>query len=266
MKKIFGLFFILIGGILIGLGLYVQLSDKEVFNSKDKEVVQSLTRADTKGGTITCNGGLTSTFLQLNDYTKISFSYPDCVNEYKLSYKYKQLYNNDNDVRLDVSISSNEKAKAFLNTKKTYLISLSEDKYYSDFDYSDIKEMKLDNLSYYYFNATYNRVGIVDKSKTIIDNWYVAVPFINSESNEERIITFTFSSQDKVIDSSAIEKMMRSIVIEENKAEYKHSKEEEGYLVGTIKQNKYKSYDHGYILNYKVSNTIPEEETTSTNI
>ena len=264
MKKVFGLILILFGGLFIGGGIFVQVSGNSPFN-KNKIEDPVIVRADVKGAKTYCDGEMIDTYLQLNDFTKISFSYPECVKEKRLSYHLKQLSSEDRTIRMDVSVS-NDKPKAFLNTKKTYLISLGEDEHYTDFDYSDIKEIKYGDISAYYFDATYYSVNIIDNSKMIRDEWYIAVPFKNSESHEEKILTIALTSIDKAISSSAIEELIKSLKIEENKAEFIHSKEEGEYLVGSIKQNKFDSYEHGYILKYKAPKSLPETASTNTDI
>ena len=265
MKKIFGLIIILFGGLLIGGGVFVQVSGKKISTSKPKVEKIEIVRTDSRGKELVCDDGVVESYIQLNDFTKISFNYPKCVKERQLSYKSKQLTNEDRSLKLDISISS-DKPKAYLNTEKTNLLSLSKEDNYADFDYTEIKEMDINGVKYYYFNATYYSVSMFDKSKTLRDEWYIAIPFKNKESNEERIIKVSFRTTDKAINPNAIKSIVSSIKVEENKAEYIHSTEEGEYLVGSIKQNKYESYEHGYILKYKFPKDVPEEASISTDI
>ena len=262
MKKIIGLIIILLGGLLIGGGVFIQVTGNSTFDKKKNETENpSIVRADARGVKTYCDDEMIDTYLQLNDYTKISFAYPKCVKEYTLSYRAKQLLSEDRTLRFNAFIVS-EKPKAFLNSKKTYLVSLSEDKRYTDFIYSDIKEMKYGDLTYYYFDATYYSVGILDNSKTLRDEWYIAIPFKDGNNT----LTISFVSNDKAISSNAIAKIIKSMKIEENKAEFVHSKEEGNYIVGSIKQNKNDSYEHGYKLKYKVPSEIPEEASIDSDI
>ncbi len=266
MKKIIGLIIILFGGISIGCGIFFQVSNKEIFSPKKKsDDEQVLVRAETKNRATVCKADMAMEegFIQLNDYTKISFSYPTCVRELKKSYKRKNLTSEENDIKLDINYTS-ENPKSYLNTQRTFLISLKESNYYADFDFTDVIEVKLnDKQSFYYFDVTYNVVGY-GNAKVAHDDWYVAYPFKNSESGEERTLTFAFSSQEKIIDAKTITNMVNTIKIEENAADYTHSKEEGNYLVGSILQNKYKDYDHGYKINYKYSKELPEQPSIDT--
>jgi len=264
-KKIFGLIIILLGGLVIGGGIFIQVSGKDVLLKKQQPKDSVISRADAKDKELLCDNKMEETYIQLNDLTKITFSYPECVKEKRLSYKNKQLISDDYSLRLDVTTAT-DNPKAFLNSEKTSLVSLSQEKNYEDFNYTEIQEMENNGIKYYYFNVTYYSVSLYDNYKTLRDEWYIAIPFKNKKSKEERIIKITFKTTDKAISPNAIKKIISSIKIEENKADFTHSKVDGDYLVGSIKQNKFDSFDHGYILNYKFPKDISETAVTSTDI
>ena len=73
------------------------------------------------------------------------------------------------------------------------------------------------------------------------------------------------NTDKSIITQKAVLDILNSIKIEKVES-IKTSKIEGDYQIGSIKQNSYKKYDHGYIMTYKVNKKYPEVDSVSTNI
>ena len=63
----------------------------------------------------------------------------------------------------------------------------------------------------------------------------------------------------------AIKELFDNVKVEKDQAVYSNIKKEGNYQVGSIRQNKKDDYEHGYIVNFKISDKYPELTSTSNN-
>lgn len=263
-KIIAGVFFIL-GAVVIATGVFLQFNEeeqksKEKLSSEEtnKEVKFNIVNSYNLKDTCTTYNKVPA-YIYFTDYTKVSFNYPDCVHEYGLSHWYKHL--SDELYGGDINISvSREKTdpKTLLNRKKTALIGYKNEGMYDDVEYADITELTLENgLKAYAFQYNYRN----DYFNISYGNqWYVMV-----ELEKEKSVLLDIRVNDNIMSQKAILDIINSIKVEKVES-IKISKVDGNYQIGSIKQNSYKKYDHGFIVNFKVNNKYPERETTSTNI
>lgn len=275
MKKIISIIsiiLIIIGLGLIATGIYIQLGDnnssiKEETNGnkyenkhEEKEPEKTSFKALNEYNlqSICSKGDTTSTYINRSDYSKITFNYPNCVHEYELTFYSKVLSTSNYDTRMFIA-TDKKSINTYMNEKYAYLMGLKNE------DYPDIKYTNIyttttkNNLKASIIQANYSTTFLYNT--TTFDTWYIAV-----ELEEELILTFQLDTKGKVFDYKSILSMIDSVKLEKEAAIYAHSKLENGYQIGTIKQNKYKSYEHGYKLTYKVKEKYPEIDSLTTNI
>jgi len=265
MRKIFSVFFMIAGIILISTSVFLQLdlgndssqeNKKQQKENKKEDTFKPLNKFNLEE---VCNlEEKVSTYINLSDYTKISFDYPSCVHEYELSFWYKFLDSEEKDIKIQIS-SDKESVNNYINQAKTKLIALGNEKNYEMY-YTDKAEITTKKgIKATLIQATYKYKSVV--STYVYDKWYIA-----TQIDENQILKYEIEAKEKRISLKTIEDMIDSIKIEKNKATFKNSKQEGEYQIGSIRQNKYKTYNHGYIVNYKVSNKYPEVEAIGSDI
>ena len=260
MRRIIFIIVMLLGIGIISCGIFMQIdltSDSSIKennniekeNQKDEQTKEdNLTRINKFNLKTTCqNFEETTTYINTSNFEKITFTYPNCIKEYILSYWRKNLTNEDDSIQLDVAIERN-KINNYMNEKRTNIIALKNENNY-DIEYSEIKKIKTkDGKNVSILEANYNLV-------------YIAV-----ELEEEKILTFEYETNDNVISTEAIYTLIDNIKIDEDKAIFHDAINEGNYQVGTIKANKNKSYEHGYIVKYKVPKEYPATPALTSNI
>ena len=254
MRKIICIIAIVFGVAIIGAGIFLQTDTN---NKKEEEKQTEVSKNDGferinqfKKNEVCSTYKLIDTYINTNNYTKINFSYPDCVHEYSLSLWYKNLKSEDEGITIDVR-KDTETLNNYMGENETRLIGQSEEEEYHNTVKTSI---------YYTTNKEGKRVGILEAnyqyhfiSTTAYDVWYVGI-----ELNEEFILTIEIKVKDNVFSYEAVKEMIDSIKVEEEKATYKNSTVEGNKQIGTIRLNKNKEYEHGYKLTYEVSTKYPE--------
>lgn len=265
MKKILGLILILIGVILIGSGIFIQLNSKE--ENKDVVVDTSFKRVNNfNGEELGTNSKMINSYYNDYNYNIYNFSYPDIVHEYNLSNTFKSFESVDGNVKITIK-NENDTLNTYLNKFKTKLISYKDDEYISNLEDTGILSRTIDGVTYKYLEWNYSS-GIDPKFSSNYDEWRVGIE-VNISTDEgvkTQTIVVEITAKNGVMSTKAIDNIMKSIKVEEKKAVYKRFKEEGNYLVGFLQQNKYKEYEHGYKLNFKIPKTIPEIDSITSNV
>lgn len=258
MRKLLCVLIVVIGIAVIGTGVYLQLNNAAQENEEEIKEIK-FERINTFEVAETCTTyNKVSTYMNTNDYTKISFNYPDCVHEYDLSFWYKMLNNEDDSIKINVT-KQNDTMNNYLNEKKAKLISMKNDDYYKDLTYTDTTEITTtDGLKISILEANYKHSFL--SIENTYDVWYIA-----AQMDEEVILTYEITTKDKVMSYKAIEELFNNLKIEKKAATFINSTKEGEYQIGSIRQNIDKSYEHGYKINYKISNKYPEVDSFGSN-
>ncbi|MBE6151332.1 MAG: hypothetical protein E7162_05935 [Firmicutes bacterium] len=268
MKKIIPIILIILGCGLIATGIYLQLENNNSNIDKDKKETKEENKKQENNTftalneynlpTICSKNDTIPTYINRSDYSKVTFDYPSCVHEYELTFYSKVLSTNDYHTRMFITVDK-KTLNNYMNEKYVYLVGLKNEEF-PDIKYTNIYTTTTkNNLKASIIQANYSTTFMY--STTTFDTWYIAV-----ELEEELILTFQLDTKGNVFDYENIMAMIDSVKLEKDAAIYAHSKLENGYQIGTIKQNKYKSYEHGYKLNYKVKEKYPEIDSLTTNI
>ena len=259
MRKIICIIAIILGVAIIGGGVYLQLSSAEPKKEEKKGTMNqedSFERVNTyKKNEVCTTYKLVDTYVNTNNYTKINFSYPDCVHEYSLSFWYKNLKSADEVISIDIR-KDTEKLNNYMSEKETQLIGLAAEEEYHNAVRTGI---------HYTTNKEGKKVGILEANyqyyfitTTSYDVWYIGI-----ELNEDFILTIEIKVKDAVFSYEAVKEMIDSIKVEEEKAVYKNSTIEGEKQIGTIRLNKNKEYEHGFKLTYDVPVKYPEVDSLS---
>ena len=251
----------ILGALIISLGIFLQLNPQKEEKDKEKtsEEDYSFSRINTFNDEETCKTyNQVQTYLYTNTYDKISFSYPDCVHEYTLSFWSKILETEDGSIRIDIS-KQKKNINTYMNGIKTQMISEKNgDDYYSNYTYTDVAKFTNKNgIEIQVVEANY-QVSIV--YTTDYDLWYVA-----AKLDDENTLVYNIISKGKVMSYKAIQEMFDNLKVEKEKAVFMNTKKDGDYQVGSIHQNKYKSYQHGYRVNLKVPSKYPEIDSFTSN-
>lgn len=271
MRRIIFIIVMLLGIGIISCGIFMQIdltSDSSIKennniekeNQKDEQTKEdNLTRINKFNLKTTCqNFEETTTYINTSNFEKITFTYPNCIKEYILSYWRKNLTNEDDSIQLDVAIERN-KINNYMNEKRTNIIALKNENNY-DIEYSEIKKIKTkDGKNVSILEANY-------KTEFLHVVYTYNLVYIAVELEEEKILTFEYETNDNVISTEAIYTLIDNIKIDEDKAIFHDAINEGNYQVGTIKANKNKSYEHGYIVKYKVPKEYPATPALTSNI
>ena len=256
MRKILCIFAIILGVIIIGAGVLLQTG---LINnsSSDEEKPTNLTsstnfqRINKFNKEEYCSTYKPiETFINTNDYTKISFNYPDCVHEYNLSFWYKTFTSEDGNVSIDIK-KDKETLTNYMNNNKTDIVAKKNEDEYYNLEYTE---------TFYTTTKDGKKVGILEVNyqykfitTTTYDEWYIGI-----ELSEEMILIIEITAKEKVFSYKAVQEIINSIIIEPDAAKYKNSTVQGNKQVGTIILNKNKEYDHGYKLTYEVDTKYPE--------
>lgn len=265
MRKIIAGIFLLLGAGVIATGVFLQFDQEK---SKDKEKPETEEKKNQKFEIVntynlkdTCTTySKVPAYLYFTDLTKVSFTYPDCVHEYDNNYWMKQLKNDFSHEDINITITrEKEEPENLLKRKKTSAIGYKNEGLYDALEYSKISEVTLDNgLKAYAFQYNYRNDLVT--TTTHYSQWYIALRI-----NENNTLMIDVHTDKSIITQKAILDILNSIKIEKVES-IKTSKIEGEYQVGSIKQNSYKKYDHGYIMTYRVNKKYPEVDSVSTNI
>lgn len=259
MRKIFFILFILLGIGIIGTGIFLQLDSKKE-NTKDveeseKKETETFQRLNTFNLEETCTtNDSINTYVETVTFAKVNFNYPNCIHEYNLNESYKFLKNEDGSISMTVS-KDKDTMKKYMNKQKTQIIAYKNNPDYQNIAYSDIISLTTENsieVSFIEFNYQYGLSSY--------DFWYIC-----AKIDDSYILTFEIKSKDKIISYEVIKKLINSIELKENTAEFTNSTIEGNYQIGSLKQNFNNSYEHGFKLNYRISTDYPEVESVSTN-
>ncbi len=264
MKKVFGLIFILLGGILIGIGIFMQISTDTKPESKVEKSASKAGVLNTFDLPVVCGDSeMVKDYLNDNSSNKINISYPNCVVASSLNYKIKNLESVEKDVKIDINTYSTKNAKSFISQKRTDGLSKKEEEYYGKVEYSDVLEKTANGNKYYYviINYEYNSFS----TKRVYYEIYAAMDYQVTEG-KTATITISVSATNKAFSLDTIDKMIGSISVEREKAVYTNSKVEGNYNVVTLKQNKYESSTNGYEVTFKIPKDYEELVSTSSNI
>lgn len=260
MKKVFSIIFIVIGIGIITTGIYLQINKSPKTNvQEEKEEKQDLfVKLNPHNLENTCTTyNKISTYINTSNYKKINIEYPDCVHEYDLSIWYKNLNNETDDISMKINIEK-DSVNNFLNSKKTLIIAKKNNDMYQNVQYSDITNIKLNNeITLSILQHSY-QMNFYQSSITY-DVWDIALPI-----EQDNILTYEIITKNKIISYETIKDILSNITVDDN-ANFKNSTIDGEYQIGTLKQNKSDSYEHGYKLTYKVPNKYPEADTYSSN-
>ena len=268
MRKIIFILIMVLGFTIISYGIFMQVdltSDSSVEeNDKNKEKEEKeqeteINRINKFSLETTCKEfDTTTTYINTSNFEKITFTYPSCVHEYTLSYWSKMLANEDDSIRLDVRIER-DKINNYMNETRTSIVAMKNEKNY-DVEYSDIIKMKTkDNKNISILEVNY-------KNEYVFTTLTYNMIYIAVELEEEKLLTFELTAKDKHIATEVIYNLIDNIKVEEEGAIFHDAIDEGNYQVGTIKANKNKSYEHGYIVKYKVPKEYPATPSYTANI
>ncbi len=267
-KKIFGIIIVLLGVVVISLGITLQLnSKKEKPQEEEKDISQNaeIKNINKYGDKEVCsNFKQISTFINTRNSDKISFTYPDCVHEYDLSYTMKQLDNGESysENRIDITINDDATTiDKYINNIKTRIISDKEEDYVN-FEYTDIQKFTNKNGLEVQLVQEVNRVSRIYPEGSFNDNeyWYIAIKL-----SDEEILKMEISVRNGTMSKDAIKELFDNVKVEKEQAVFSNVKKEGDYQVGSIRQNKKNEYEHGYIVNFKIPNKYPELTSISNN-
>ena len=261
MKKIFSIFLIIIGIGIIVTGIYLQIDkNSENVNKEDKQEPKKDTFVELNPHNLesTCtNYNKISTYLNTSDYKKISFDYPDCLHEYDLSFWYKSLASENDDIKMKVYIEK-DTISNYLNSEKTNIISKKNNTMYQNVQYSEITSEKInDQLTISVLQHSY-QMNLYPAPITY-DVWNIALPI-----DQNNILVSEITTKDKIMTYATIKDIFSNMKIEDN-AIFKNSTPVDDYQIGTLKQNKPDSFEHGYKVTYRVPNKYPEVDALSSN-
>lgn len=262
MRRIVGVLLGIFGLTIIGAGIFMQIDSKDSKKEENKEIFQykevPIKRINKFEKEETCSTYKSvNSFLNTTDYTKISFTYPNCVHEYDLSFWHKMLKNEDGTITINVK-KEDETLNNYLNSVKTKLAADKYEDFYQDLEYTEVYSDETDSgLKVRVIEANY-QTGLY--TATTYDKWYIAVDLEN-----DMLLIFEVESKDRVINEEAIKELYKNVIVEKEQATFLNTKKEGNYQVGSIRQNKAGYYDKGYKVNLKVPNKYPEVETTSSN-
>lgn len=241
---------IIIGALIIGLGIFFQVNDKE--NEKEPSQLEPVLfeRINAYEQPIVCpNPTKEKTSLNMLDNTKVTITYPSCVNEYNLSYWHKNLKSPNADITLNVYIVKST-INDYLNKQKELLSKIA------NVQFSEKQELVSNNAKKYYaLEANYQL------EKTLYDEIYVAYNI-----DGKYILTYEFKVKNGVLDKQIIDSLIDDVTIEENSVKLTSASEDNSLLIGELKQNKLNSYNSGYILKYQVPNVYTNIPSTNNDI
>ena len=265
MKKVFGLIFILLGGLLIGIGIFMQIdTNTKPEEKKDEKTSSKDGVLNTFDLPVACaDSEMINDYLNDNSSNKINISYPDCVTPEKLDYKIKNLQSEEKDIKIDINTYSSKNAKSFISQMRTDGLSKKEEEYYGKVEYSDVIEKTTNGNKYYYVIVNYEYQYL--SSKKVYYEIYAAMDYDVTE-NKTATLTISATGTNKAISLDTIDKMVGSISVEREKAVYTNSKVEGNYNIVTLKQNKYDSTTNGYEVTFKIPKDYEELISTSSNI
>lgn len=257
MRKVICILAIILGAAIVGAGIFLQAdssSKKGLEDEQDKTTVNNddgFERLNQyKKKEVCTKYELIDTYINTNNYTKINFSYPNCVHEYDLNIWYKNLNSEDDIISIDIR-KDTEKLTNYMNKKETKLMGQAQEEEYHNTVQTPI---------HYTTTKDGKKVGILEAnyqyfflSTTSYDEWFIGI-----ELNQDFILTIEIKVKENVFSYEAVKDMIDSIVVEEEKATYKNSTVEGDKQIGTIRLNKNKEYEHGYKLTYEVSTKYPE--------
>lgn len=262
MRKIVGIFSLILGLAIICTGIFMQIDLNKPKEEKENDIFETKTfkvkRMNKFNIEETCKTySKIDSYINTVDYTKISFTYPNCVHEYDFTALYKTLKSEDGKISISIR-KENENMTKYIKSMQTELAANNYNDIYSESEYSQIFTDKTDSgLEVNLIESNY----IYGYAKTPYDVWYIAVDLKN-----DMILTFEIEVQNNIMSIEAIRELYKSIKVEEKKAEFLNTKTEGKYQVGTLKQNKKGFHDKGYKANLKVSTKYPEVATTSSNL
>jgi len=262
MRKLFGIMIVSIGALIIGVGVFLQFNNNNTKLEETKQNEQEkigFQRINIFNVNETCSTYQpVSTYINTSDYTKISFNYPNCTNEYNLSFWSKHLQSDDKNIILDISVEKTT-LNSYINKIKTKLISYKNDESYQDLTYTETGEIITKNdIKVNIIEANY-KLNLITSTKPF-DLWYVA-----AEISDNQILKFEIISKENVISYKAIEELFNNIKIEVDSAKFTNSTKKDNYQIGTIKQNIKNSHEHGYKVNYTVTDKYLEVDSFSSN-
>ncbi len=270
-KKILGIITVLLGAVVISLGITLQFSNKEK-KPKDKEEEPEVSQntevknINKYGDKEVCsNSQQISSFLNTRYRDKISFTYPDCVHEYDLSYTYKQLNDDTNYSNDGIYITIADEMSTidkYMSSVKSTIISDKESDDYVNFEYTDVQKFTNKNGLEVQLIQKVNRVSNIFPKDSFRDNenWYIAV-----ELSDKEILEIEILINNGTMSKDAVKELFDNVKVEKDQAVFSNIKKEGNYQVGSIRQNKKNEYEHGYIVNFKVPDKYPELTSTSNN-
>jgi len=264
MRKILAIVFVIFGVGIITTGVVLQLNtekEKETNEKQEEKEITKLNIVNSYNLKDTCTTyNKIPAFVYFTDFTKVSFNYPDCVHEYDLNHWMKQLRDDPHDDKIAITITKEKNdPQTILKQKKTLLIGWKNEGMYDEVEYSDILEKTFNNgITAHLFQYNYKMDLITRVASS--GKWYVVI-----EVNENNSLMLDIATDDYMMSQKAIFDIIESIKIEKVDS-INNSKVEGNYQIGTIRQNSYNKYGHGYSVTYKVNNKYPEITATTTNI
>lgn len=268
-KKILGIITILFGVFIISLGITLQYNKKE--ENPKEEINDNSPNIELKninkfGDKEVCsNFKQVSTFINTRNGDKISFTYPDCVHEYDLSYTMKQLDNGESysENRIDITINNDASTiDNYMNKIKTGIISDKETTDYVSFEYTNVQKFTNKNGLEVQLLQEVNRISRIYPEGSFNDNeyWYIAIKL-----SDEEILKMEILVKNGTMTIDAIKELFDNVKVEKEQAIFSNVKKEGDYQVGSVRQNKNDEYEHGYIVNFKIPNKYPELVSISNN-
>lgn len=263
MRKILSIVFALLGVGTIIFGVLLQTNSNNDEKNKKEEPIkkEDLTLKSVNSYNLkdTCTTySKVPSYIYFTDFTKVSFNYPDCVHEYDLNF-WSRYLKSEKTLKTSITVTREKGVPTtLLNQYKTRLIGWKNEEMYDEIEYSEISEFSLKNgLKAYAFQYNYKSKFIYE---TAYSQWYIIVQ-IKDDAN----IMFDIATKECIMSQSTIIDMLNSIEVSKVETII-NSKLEGDYQIGTIKQNLYENYNHGYELTYKINKKYPEIDSTTTNI
>lgn len=255
MRKVLSITIMLFGTMIIGMGIFFQTSDANTADNSIQKKKLSYAPFNIFNEEQVCTAYQdVSTFINLNNGDMISFSYPDCVKEYDLSFWSKNLISEDKNIEFYITKVSNN-ATNYLEIKRK---KIENDDNYINVNTSNINTFVNDNnLEISFIQTNYQKNNV--EEETNYDSWYIAIKIDNDNS-----LVWEIVSRNGVFPYSVIGKIFNSLKITKSGANLVNTTKKEDFQVGYIYQNIDNSYQHGYKINLKIPNKYMEVKSYKT--
>lgn len=253
MKRIISIIFMLLGTFIIFVGFFIQFQAKSNSHEENnKLVLERLNIFDQKE--VCSTEQMHGTYINTNDYRTVSFLYPNCVHEYNLSLWSKSLTSEDDDVSLEIQVE-NMAIGDYISRRETEIKNAANDENYVEYKYTPMQSGENEEgFKFKYLEANYKK-----NNNLFFDEWVIGVAI-----GDDKTLVFEVMVQNGVFAYESVEKILNSVTISKEKATLLNTKNQEGYLQGSLYQNISLSHEHGYRINLKIPDKYVEMESLTT--